>query len=180
MKTADITYGMYRVWICALGRDSEWFLRKFGDTLNSVYGTCPTPLNAITLKEFLKTSDPDDFCEWFGMIQHWKRWLKIKYPDHYERFDEIYETCVIEDSEPPEAREARKTREAEAREAEAREAEAREAEAREAEAREVKARKNQKFLEYCQSLRASRVLSTGEGPSAKVPIITAKKWSGFF
>jgi hypothetical protein len=170
MKTADITYAMYRVWIYALGRNSEWFLRKFGDSLNSVYGTCPTPLNAITLKEFLKTSDPDDFCEWFRVIQHWKRWLEKKYPDHYERFDEIYETFVIEDSEPPEAREARK----------AREAEAREAEAREAEAREVKARKHQEWLEYCQRLRASRVLSTGEWPSAKGPSITAKKWSGFF
>jgi len=164
MNTANITYGMYRVWIFALGRYSEWFLNKFGDHLNSVYGTCPTPLNAITLKEFLKTSDPDDFCEWFRVIKHWKTCLKERYPNHYERFDEIYEICLIEDSEPPEAREARK---------------AREAEAREAQAREAKARKDQEWLEYCQRLQAWKRLSKGEWSSANGPSATSKKRSGF-
>ncbi len=107
-----MTLQMYRVCRHAYQDHGQWFLDAFTKSLILVYKTCPSPLSAITLEQFLKTSDPDDYCEWFEMIRQWKRLLERQHPRVYERFDIIYEAFVTEDSEPPQTREARKTREA--------------------------------------------------------------------
>ena len=68
------------------------FLTNFANSLENVYGVCPTPLCRSSLDFFLKTKiDGQDSSAESQFIVNWKCLLQKHHPLVYEKFNEIYE-----------------------------------------------------------------------------------------
>ena len=108
-ENKKLTWCMYMVWGHTLHWKSTWFQETFEQSIEKAYGKCPTPLNPYSFKEFVDTSDPKSYEDWFAMISKWSALFQkhFGFTEHDERFSDISQALITRHKENTEARKAR-------------------------------------------------------------------------
>jgi len=109
-ENKKLTWCWYMVWMFVLAnRSTQWFEETFRQSIMQAYGKCPTPLNPYSFKEFVDTSDPESYEDWFAMISKWSVLFQkhFGFTEHDERFSKLTQALINKHAENTEARKAR-------------------------------------------------------------------------